>query len=154
MNRTFLLGHLGRNPELRYTPTQHPVCDLRVATHERRKMAEGEWGEHTEWHNVVVWGAPAENCAKYLTKGRQVLVEGRLRTRTWEDPEGATRSRTEIVAESVQFLGGKPGETAASGEEMLAPVPGPESASFVHDGVASEAAGSVPRSLVDEAGPL
>jgi single-strand DNA-binding protein len=113
VNRVSLLGNLGGDPELRYTPTQHPVCALRLATHERRKMAAGQWDEHTEWHNVIAWGTTAENCAKYLTKGRQVFIEGRIQTRSWVDAEGAKRFRTEIIAHQVHFVGGGKSEGTA-----------------------------------------
>ncbi len=107
VNRVLLLGYLGADPEIRYTQSQTAVCTMRVATSERRKNAEGEWVDHTEWHSVVVWGKTAENCAQYLAKGRQVFVEGRLQTRKWQDQEGKDRYKTEIVAVTVEFVGGK-----------------------------------------------
>ena len=114
LNRVFILGRLGADPELRFTPSQMPVCSLRVATSERRKGNDGQWTEQTEWHTVVVWGKSAENCSQYLAKGRQVFIEGRLQTRKWQDQEGKDRYRTEIVASSVEFIGGK-GEGAGAG---------------------------------------
>lgn len=106
INRVFLLGNLGADPELRYTPSQMPVCSLRIATSEKKKGNDGQWTEITEWHSVVVWGKSGENCAQYLSKGRQVFVEGRLQTRKWQDQEGKDRYRTEIIANTVQFIGG------------------------------------------------
>ena len=107
VNKVFLLGNLGADPELRYTSSQTPVCTLRVATGDRRKNAEGEWVEVTEWHSVVVWQRQAENCAQYLKKGRQVFIEGRIQTRKWADRDGNDRYTTEVVAQNVQFIGGR-----------------------------------------------
>ena len=101
-NRVILLGHLGNDPELRYTTSGQPVANLRIATREYRQREE-----HTEWHRIVVFGTTAENCAKYLTKGRQVYVEGRLQTRSWEDGNGVKRYQTEVVANFVEFVGGR-----------------------------------------------
>jgi single-strand DNA-binding protein len=110
VNKVILVGNLGNDPELRYTPGGQAVCDLRIATTESFTGRDGEKKENTEWHSVVVWGKQAENCSKYLSKGRQAYVEGRLRTRTWDDKEtGKKNYKTEIVAQIVQFLGGAPG---------------------------------------------
>ncbi len=117
VNKAFLLGNLGADPELRYTPSKNAVCTLRLATGERRKTPEGEWVDHTEWHQVVVWGKTAENCAQFLKKGRQIFVEGRIQTRKWEDKEGQARYSTEIIATNVQFVGGGKGEGAGSSIE-------------------------------------
>lgn len=107
LNRVVIMGNLGQDPELRYTQGQVPVCTLRVATTETWTGSDGQRQEQTEWHQIVVWNKQAENCAKYLAKGRSVLVEGRLRTRSWEDQKtGQKRYTTEIVAQSVQFIGG------------------------------------------------
>lgn len=111
VNRVFLLGNLGADPEIRYTPSQQAVCNLRLATGERKKNPDGQWVDHTEWHRVVTWGKTAENCAQYLTKGKQVFVEGKIQTKKWQDQEGKDRYTTEIVAFSVQFIGGR-GENA------------------------------------------
>jgi single-strand DNA-binding protein len=107
INKVLLLGHLGADPELRYTQGQTAVCNLRIATNDRRRTAEGEWVEQTEWHRVVTFGKTAENCGQYLKKGRQVFVEGRIRTNKWQDQEGKDRYTTEILAQSVQFIGGR-----------------------------------------------
>jgi single-strand DNA-binding protein len=110
VNRVLLLGNLGQDPELRYTPSQQAVTTLRIATGEKRKNSSGEWVEHTEWHSVVVWGKQAETCNQYLSKGRQIFVEGRLQTSKWQDKEGNARYKTEIIASAVQFVGGGRGE--------------------------------------------
>jgi len=105
MNKVILIGHLGADPEVRYTTGGTAVCNLRVATSERKKDRDGEWGEHTEWHSVVVWDKSAENCREYLRKGSQVAVDGSLQTRKWQDNDGNDRYSTEIKAWKVHFLG-------------------------------------------------
>jgi len=107
VNKVILIGNLGADPELRYTPSGAAVCELRLATNESWTDRSGKKHERTEWHRVVVWGKRAEVVEKYLSKGRQVYVEGRIRTRSWEDKEGNKRYTTEIIADNVQFLGGK-----------------------------------------------
>lgn len=107
VNKVILIGNLGQDPEVRRTGSGAAVCTLRLATAERRKDASGEWADHTEWHSVVTFGTVAENCGRFLKKGRQVFVEGRLQTRKWQDKEGKDRYTTEIVALNVQFLGGR-----------------------------------------------
>ena len=110
VNKVILIGNLGADPELRYTPGGTAVADLRIATNRRYKTRDGDWQEETEWHSVVVWSKQAENCKEYLAKGRTVYIEGRLQTRSWDDQKsGQKRYKTEIVADSVQFLGGKGG---------------------------------------------
>ena len=106
MNKVFVMGRLGADPEMRYTPNQTAVATLRVATTESWTK-DGQRQEQTEWHRIIVWGRQAENCSKYLSKGRQVLVEGRLQTRAWDDKSGQKRYTTEIVANNVQFIGGQ-----------------------------------------------
>jgi single-strand DNA-binding protein len=105
LNRVLIMGNLGGDPELRHTTSGQPVTTLRVATTHGYTDRDGNHQESTEWHNVVAWGRTAELCAQYLTKGRAVLVEGRLATRSWEDQSGEKRYATEVVASSVQFLG-------------------------------------------------
>ncbi len=117
VNKVILIGRLGKDPELRYTTQQFPICNFSIATSERRKDQSGNWGESTEWHNIVTLGKTAENCSKYLKKGREVFIEGKLRTRKWQDKEGKDRYTTEVTADVVQFLGGK-GEGAGSGVEV------------------------------------
>src|SRR5262245_8074108 len=115
VNKVILVGNLGRDPELRYTPGGQAVASFSVATNERWNDREGKAQERTEWHRIVVWGKQAENCAQYLQKGRPVYIEGRLQTRDWEDKEGQKRQTTEIVAQTVQFLGGREGGGPARG---------------------------------------
>jgi single-strand DNA-binding protein len=108
INKVQLIGNLGADPELRYTSGGQPVADLRVATNRRFTGRDGAQQEDTQWHRVVVWGKQAEHCKEYLSKGRQVYVEGRLQTRSWEDRDGNKRWTTEVVAQTVQFLGARP----------------------------------------------
>ncbi len=104
VNKVILLGNVGRDPELRYTQNGTAVCNFSLATTERAKIG-GEWQDRTEWHSVVAWGRLAETCSNYLAKGSQVYIEGRLRTRKWEDREGNTRYQTEVVADSMVLVG-------------------------------------------------
>lgn len=106
VNKAIVLGNLGRDPEVRYTQSGNPVANLNIATNRVWTGKDGQRNEETEWHRVVVFGKTAENCAKYLSKGRQVYVEGRLQTREWEDRDGNKKYTTEIVANDVQFLSG------------------------------------------------
>jgi single-strand DNA-binding protein len=128
-NRVILLGNLGKDPEVRYTQGGTTVANLRIATTERRPDGNGGWQDQTEWHSVVVFGKQADNVKKYLTKGRQVMVEGSLRTRQWQDQQGQKRYSTEVVARDIRFVGGKPqggapgaGGYGGAGEDMQAPV--------------------------------
>lgn len=104
INKVIIIGRLGQDPELRQTGNGQAVCTLNVATSENWTDKEGQKQERTEWHRVVIWGKQAENSAKYLAKGRQVFVEGKLQTRSWETQQGEKRYTTEIVANNVQFL--------------------------------------------------
>jgi single-strand DNA-binding protein len=110
VNKVILVGYLGADPDMRYTPSGQGVCELRLATSESWNDKNGQRQERTEWHRVVVWGKRAEVCSKYLSKGRQVYVEGRIQTRTYDDKEGVKKYMTEIIAADVQFLGGGKGE--------------------------------------------
>lgn len=109
VNKVILVGNLGADPELKYTSTNRPVCNLRIATNEVFKDKSGQRQERTEWHRVTVWGEQAETCNKYLTKGRMCYIEGRLQTRTWDDKDGQKRYATDVVADRVVFLGGGAG---------------------------------------------
>jgi single-strand DNA-binding protein len=100
-----IIGHLGRDPEMRYTPSGRPVTTFSVATSRSWNTADGERRSETEWFNVVAWGSLAEICKQYLTKGQQVYIEGRLQTRRWEDDQGNKRTTTEIVAKEMVMLG-------------------------------------------------
>lgn len=114
VNKVILIGRLGSNPEIRYTPSGAAVANFNIATNESWNDKNGQKQERTEWHRVVVWGKLAQLCGEYLTKGRQVYLEGRLQTRQWQDKEGQTKYTTEVIANTVQFLGG-PGERAGAG---------------------------------------
>lgn len=109
VNKVILIGNLGADPELKYTPSQRPLCNLRIATTEVYKDKSGQRQEKTEWHRVTVWGDQAENCNKYLSKGRSVYIEGRLQTRSY-DKDGQKHYATDVVADRVVFLGGGGGE--------------------------------------------
>lgn len=109
INKVILVGNLGKDPELRYTTNQMPVCSFSLATTEKRKDGAG-WKDQTEWHNVITFGKTAENVKNYLKKGRQAYIEGRIQTRKWQDKEGKDRYTTEIIANTVQFLGGGAGK--------------------------------------------
>lgn len=106
VNKVIIVGRLGSDPELKTVSGGQNVARLSIATSETWNDKEGKKQERTEWHRVVVWGKLAELCGKYLSKGRQCYVEGRLQTRSWEDQQGQKKYTTEIVANTVQFLGG------------------------------------------------
>ncbi len=105
-----LVGRLTRDPELRQTPNGTSVCQLGVAVSSSYKDSSGQWTEKPNYFDVVVWGTQGENCAKYLSKGREVAVDGRLDQRSWEAQDGTKRSKVEVVADTVMFIGGQ-GET-------------------------------------------
>lgn len=116
VNKVIVLGRLGADPEVKNVSANQTVARLSVATSENWTDRDGQKQERTEWHRIVVWGKLAELCGKYLTKGRQVYVEGRLQTRSWEDQQGQKKYTTEIVASTVQFLGGGEARTERSGD--------------------------------------
>ena len=105
INKVILIGNLGQDPELRYTQNGKAVASFSLATTDRFSSRDGDRQERTEWHRIVTWEKTAENCARFLSKGRSCFVEGRLQTREWEDKEGVKRRTTEVVAQTVQFLG-------------------------------------------------
>lgn len=107
VNKVILVGNLGADPEMRTTTSGLAVCNLRIATSERTKDRDGNWGDHTEWHRVTCFGKTAENAGRFLSKGRQVYIEGRLRTRKWQDQEGKDRWSTEVIADQLRFLGSR-----------------------------------------------
>jgi single-strand DNA-binding protein len=116
VNKVIVLGNLGRDPEVRYTPNGAAVCNLRIATTRTWKSRDsGEKQEETEWHSVVLYDRQAELAGEYLKKGRSVYIEGRLKTRKWQDKEGNDRYTTEIVADSMQFIGGRDDMGGGSG---------------------------------------
>ena len=104
VNKVILIGNLGSDPEVRYTPNGQAVANFSIATSESWTDKSGQRQDRTEWHRIVVWNRQAENCAKYLSKGSSVFVEGKLQTRNWEDKNGQKKYTTEIIASSVQFM--------------------------------------------------
>lgn len=110
LNKVILIGRLGRDPEMRYTPSGQPVANLSVATDESYTGKDGQKVEKTEWHRIVVWGKQAEFCGNYLAKGRLVYVEGKLETRKWTDKDGAEKYTTEIKADRVLGLDASQGD--------------------------------------------
>ena len=119
-NKFIGLGNLTRDPELRYTPSGSPVCNFDLALNRSYTTQGGQKKDEVCFMTVVVWGKQAESCGQYLAKGRQALVEGHLQQRSWETPEGQKRTKVEIVAERVQFVGGNghKGQTAPEAEEV------------------------------------
>jgi single-strand DNA-binding protein len=123
VNKAILIGNLGKDPELKYLPSGQAVANFSLATTERRTDKNGQRQERTEWHNIVVYGKTAEVVNQYLKKGRSAYIEGRITTRSWDDRDGNKKYRTEIVANTVQFLGGPGGaapQETASAPEMVA----------------------------------
>lgn len=132
VNKVFLVGRLGKDPELKYTPSGAPVAKFSLATDESFKDKTGEKQEHTEWHNIVAWNKLAEICGEYLTKGKLVFIEGSIRSRQWQDQSGNKRTSYEIIASQMQMLGSRAeSERMASGgaerptPERRAPAPAP-----------------------------
>ena len=109
VNKAILVGNLGKDPEVRFTGTGKAVCKFPIATSTTWNDAEGARQERTEWHNIIVWGKQGETCGKFLSKGRQVFVEGEIRSRSYDDKDGNKRYITEIVAQNVRFLAGQGG---------------------------------------------
>lgn len=123
LNKVMLIGNLGKDPEVRYTPSGQAVASFNLATSEKFKNKSGEWEERTEWHRVTLWARLAEIAGEYLSKGKTVYIEGRLQTRKWQDNSGNERYTTEIVGEKMQMLSPKgerrssdaPAETSGGG---------------------------------------
>jgi single-strand DNA-binding protein len=109
INRVVLVGNLTRDPELKHLPSGTALCSLRLAVNTRRKDESGQWTDKPNYFDVSVWGAQGENCAQYLAKGRPVAIDGRLEWREWDAQDGTKRQAVEIIADSVQFLGGRDG---------------------------------------------
>lgn len=118
VNKVIIIGHLGRDPEMKYLPSGQAVANFSVATDESYKDKDGQKVEKTEWHRITVWGKQAEFCGNFLAKGRLVYVEGKLETRKWTDKDGVEKYTTEIKAERVQGLDRKP-----EGQQQAAPAP-------------------------------
>ncbi|MCI0331132.1 MAG: single-stranded DNA-binding protein [candidate division Zixibacteria bacterium] len=132
VNKAILIGNLGKDPDLRYTPSGQAVATFSLATNERYKDKDGQLVDRTEWHNIVVWGKQAETAKEYLKKGRQIFVEGRIAYRTYDDREGNKRYITEVVAQRIQFLGRREEvpETVPAEPEMEAPASEEENLPF------------------------
>jgi len=108
VNKAILIGNLGSDPEVRYTPSGTPVASFNIATNEKwTDKSSGEKKERTEWHKIVAWGRLGEICGEYLSKGKQIYIEGRIQTRSWDDRDGIKRYTTEIVAQNMTMLGGR-----------------------------------------------
>jgi single-strand DNA-binding protein len=122
VNKAILVGNLGKDPELRYTPSGTAVCTFTLATSERFKNKQGEQQDRTEWHNIVVWAGLAEICGKYLTKGKQVYIEGRIQNRSYDDRDGNKRYISEIVANEMQMLSRSGDQGGGGGGQPTAPV--------------------------------
>jgi single-strand DNA-binding protein len=127
LNKVMIIGHLGKDPEMRYTPSGRPVTTFTVAVSRTWNSADGERHSETEWFNVVAWGNLAEICKQYLVKGQQVYIEGRLQTRRWDDKEGQKHTSVEIVANEMMMLGDRRDaannhtQTSEAAPEMEAP---------------------------------
>lgn len=132
-NKIILVGNLGRDPELRYTPQGTPVCNFTMATNERRKDRSGEPQDVTTWFRIAVWGRQAETAAQYLTKGRPVYVEGRLRVEEWTDKDSRQRYTLEVNATDVQFIGGRADESAPAPTRGATPAHPPSDDQESHD---------------------
>ncbi len=137
VNKVILIGNLGKDPDLRYTPGGQAVASFTMATNEKWRDKEGNMQDKTEWHNIVVWGRQAEIAKEYLAKGRPAYIEGRLQTRSWDDKDGNKRYITEIVAQRIQFLGSREQGAGASsgsgGGEMPPEAPQPDLAAEDED---------------------
>lgn len=139
VNKVIIVGNLGKDPEIKYTPSGTPVAKLTVATNERYKDKGGEWQDRTEWHNVVLWQRLAEIAGEYLKKGGKVYIEGRLQTRSWEDKQtGQKKYMTEIVANDLVLLGGRSegadySSRGGNNFDQRTPEPEPAAASPISD---------------------
>ena len=116
VNKVVIVGHIGADPETRFTPSGTAVANLNLATNESRKTSEGEYQDHTEWHSCVLFGKRAEFAGEYLKKGQLVYLEGRLQTRSWEDDSGTKKYRTEVIGNEITMLGKKVGTGGSSQE--------------------------------------
>ncbi|MBL7164563.1 MAG: single-stranded DNA-binding protein [Anaerolineales bacterium] len=119
LNKVMIIGHLGRDPEMRYTPSGRPVTTFSVATNRSWNTADGERRTDTEWFNVVAWNKLAEICNQYLTKGQQVYIEGRLQSRRWEDSTGTKHTSVEVVANEMIMLGDRRPDEEISDDEPV-----------------------------------
>ena len=140
VNKVILVGNLGKDPEMRYTPNGVPVCSFPMATSETYKdRNSGERITQTEWHNIVIWRGMAETAEKYLRKGSQVFIEGKIKTRSWDDQQGQKRYTTEIVADVMQLLDRQSNGAPAGGNQHATSKPEAQAATSNSDAPASEA---------------
>ncbi len=119
LNKVMLIGRLGQEPEMRYTPSGRPLTKFQLATNRSWKSADGEKKTETEWFNVIAWGKLAEICNQYLSKGQQVYIEGRLHTRQWQDEEGGNHSSVEVIAQEMLMLNSKSEEQDSESNEGI-----------------------------------
>jgi single-strand DNA-binding protein len=124
VNKAILIGRLGKDPELKYTPSGKAVCNFTVATNERWSGADGQKNETTTWHNIVAWGKQAELLKEYLSKGREVYIEGRIDNRTYDKKDGTKGYISEVVVQNFQFIGGR-GDSAPAGPSSSGSQPPP-----------------------------
>ncbi len=117
-NKIIVVGNLGRDPELRYTPNGNAVCNISVATNEKKRDKAGDLQDITTWFRITLWGRQAENASKYLTKGSSVYIEGRLRVEEWTDKDGNNRYTLEVNASDMQFLGGRSDDSSYNNDDM------------------------------------
>lgn len=130
LNKVMIIGNVGKDPEMRYTPNGNPVTSFSIAANRRWTTPEGETREETEWFNVVTWNKLAEVANQYVTKGKKVYVEGRLQTRSWEGQDGQKRHRTEVIASTMILLDSRPKPTALPEESFAADDLDPEDVPF------------------------
>ena len=130
INSVVLVGNLTRDPELRRTGSDTAVVSMRLAVNGRRKDSSGEWVDDPNYFDITVWGNQGESCAQYLSKGRPVAVDGRLEWREWDAQDGTKRQAVEIIADSVQFLGGRDGGEGGGGNQFVPAGAAQESADF------------------------
>lgn len=126
VNKVILIGNLGADPEIRYTPGGLAVANFRLATTENRTNKEGQREQRTEWHRIVTYGKLAEICGEHLAKGKQVYIEGRLQTRSWDDKDGNKKWTTEVIANNMQMLGPAGRPSSAPGEPATSSAGSPE----------------------------
>jgi len=144
VNKVIILGRLGQDPELKYTPGGMAVCNFTVATSESWADKAGQKQERTEWHRVIVWGKLGELCSQYLAKGRQAFIEGSLQTRSWDDKSGQKRYTTEIVAKTVQFIGSASANDSLKGKDGANNEIPPNSGEYSYEGETNFDATDIP----------
>jgi single-strand DNA-binding protein len=151
VNKVILVGNLGKDPEIKYTPSGTPVAKFSLATNERYKDKAGEWQDRTEWHNIVAWQRLAEIVGEYVKKGAKIYIEGRIQTSSWDDKQsGEKKYRTEIIAQDLVLLGGR-GEGVGDGESRASRGASASTAGFdQRTSQADEAAAPHPAEITDE----